>query len=151
MLRDLKAVEKPSELAGSYVIIDRTLFTGQNDLRIRHSYDDFGFYVLLPPKEWTLLGSGYDVEIYEVPEGWDYTEPSGDSAIRSLLDLALQSKDPMRFLYCLHPAFVQRLDQNSFFALFNKLTGMSESDRATYLDQNIQLGNYEGKWRVYFK
>ena len=151
MLRDLKAVEKPSELAGSYVIIDRKHFTGQNDLRIRHSYDDFGFYVLLPPQEWTPLGSGYDVEIYEVPEGWDYTEPSGDSAIRSLLDLAIQSKDPMRFLYCLYPGFVQRLDQSSFFGLFNKLIGMSESDRNTYLEQNIQLGNYEGKWRVYFK
>jgi len=151
MLRDLKAVEKPSELAGSYVIIDRSHFTGQNDLRIRLSYDDFGFYVLLPPKEWSLLGSGYDVEIYEVPEGWDYTQLSGEAAIRSLLDLSLRMRDPMRFLYCLHPAFVRTLDQNSFFALFNKLIGMSESDRSAWLDRAVQVENYEGKWRVVFK
>ncbi|MFC1606825.1 ArnT family glycosyltransferase [Candidatus Latescibacterota bacterium] len=150
MFHDLKEVKNPEELSGAYVLIDRKHFTGQNDLRIQHSYDDFDFYVLLPPKDWTLIGTGYGVDIYEVPENWIYSKPFGKMAIRYAFDEALQKNDPIRFFYCLHPSFVERLDRDTFYGLLSQLTGMRADEREVYLDQNLQYANHDGKWRVHF-
>ncbi|MBN1294527.1 MAG: glycosyltransferase family 39 protein [Candidatus Latescibacteria bacterium] len=150
MLRDLKAVKYPSELDGSYVIIDRKHFTGQNDLRIQHSYDEFGTYVLLPPPEWKLLGSQYHVEIYKVPEGWTYREPDGQEMAKKVILQAVVSDDPMRFVYSLHPDFRQTLDQQKFYALFNTMRNISENERERYIDDSIRFKESNGKWKVIF-
>lgn len=150
ILRDLKKVENPSELAGSYVLIDRKHFTGQNDLRIQHSYDDFGSFVLAPPQEWISIGNKFFVEIYEVPEQWSYTEPDGKALIREAFVQSAVDSDPMRFLYCLHPMYRQNLDQNAFYKLINTLRNMGDSERTAYLDEHLRYGETQGKWKVYF-
>ena len=151
MFHDLKTVKKPGELSGSYVLIDRKHFTGQNDLRIQHSYDEFDYYVLVPPKEWTLLGSGFGVEIYEVPENWHFIKPFGKMDVKFVLDEALLKKDPIRFLYCLHPVFVGTLDRNKFIGLFSRLTNMNSDELEVYLDQHLEYANNDGKWKLNFK
>ena len=150
MLRDLKAVKNPSELAGSYVIVDRKHFTGQNDLRIQHSYDDFGAYVLLPPPEWKLLGSKFYVEIYEVPENWSYNEPDGRELAKKVIFQAAATDDPMRFVVCLHPEYLRSLDQQKFYTLFNTLRNMNDTEREKYINDSVSFKESNGKWKVIF-
>jgi hypothetical protein len=150
MLRDIKTVQKPAYLCGSYVIIDRKHFSGNNDLGIKYSYDDFPPYVVLIPREWILLGSKYEVEIYEVPEKWDYIKPLGMYFTLWTILQAVKMDDPVRLLYCMHPAFVQKLDRNTFFNFFNDLKNMKEASREAYIINNVQFAVYEGKWKIAF-
>ncbi|MDP2982397.1 MAG: glycosyltransferase family 39 protein [Candidatus Latescibacter sp.] len=151
MLRDLKAVKNPTDLGGSYIILDRTNFTGQNDLRIRHSYDDFGTWVLLPPREWKLLGDSEHVEIYEVPAGWTYRETDGKELANGSLLFALSEDDPMLFLYNLHPDFLAKLTQEKFWGLFNVLKNTADPQRADLLNNRLEYKENKGKWKILFK
>lgn len=150
MLRDLKAVNNPSDLAGSYVIIDRSHFSGDNDLRIKHSYDDFGSYVKLPPGEWTLLGSEYNIEIYEVPDGWSYIEPDGkDLALKSLLR-SINISDFMLFLNSLHPDFLSRLTEEQLGTLIQILVNEKNPTRVELLGKRLEYREYNGHWKIFF-
>ena len=150
MLRDLKAVKNPAELDDSYIVLDRTNFTGQNDLRIRHSYDDFGSWVLLPPKEWKLLGVKYHTEIYEVPAGWTYAEPDGKQLAYGSLLHALRMDDFMLFFHTLHPEFVSTLSEERFWSLFALLKNEQDPKRAELLGSRLQYREYNGKWKIAF-
>jgi len=127
-LRDMKGA-KATELAGSYVIIDRTHFSGENDLRIRHSYDEFGTFVRVPPEDWQLIGSQYSVEIYEVSEGWTYEEPNKNQFAMTTMKRALETGDIPLFLSILHPSFLAKLDQERFSVLVNRLTNSDDAVR----------------------
>ena len=150
MLRDLKAVKNPSGLADSYIVLDRTNFTGQNDLRIRHSYDDFGSWVLLPPKEWKLFGVKYHTEIYEVPAGWTYAEPDGKQLAYGSLLHALRMDDFMLFFYSLHPDFLKTLSEERFWSLFALLKNEQDPKRAELLGSRLQYREYNGRWKIAF-
>jgi hypothetical protein len=151
LLRDLKAVKDPSELGGSYIILDRTNFTGQNDLRIRHSYDDFGSWALLPPMEWKLLGDREHVEIYEIPSRWVYREPEGKELANGSLLFALKEDDPMLFLHNLHPEFLAKLTEDKFWSLFNTLKNTADPQRADLLNNRLKYKEDKGKWKIVFK
>lgn len=151
MLRDLKAVKNPSELAGSYIVLDRTNFTGENDLRIRHDYADFGPWVLLPPKEWKLLGAKYRTEIYEVPEGWTYAEPDGVTLVRGSVLHALKSDEFMLFYYNLHPEFLATLNEQSFWGLFNGLKSEVAAGRADAALSRAEYRDFNGRMKILFK
>jgi hypothetical protein len=150
MLRDLKAVKDPSELDGSYIILDRTNFTGQNDLRIRHSYDDFGTWALLPPREWKLLGNREHVEIYEVPSGWTYSEPDGKELANGSLLFALRQDDPGLFVYTLHPEFLSRLTEEKFWELFAILKDNNDPKRTDLLNNRIEYKEDKNRWKILF-
>jgi hypothetical protein len=151
LLRDLMAVSDPEELSGAYVILDRRHFSGENDLRVTHSYDDAGTFILLPPSGWKLLGANYHVEIYEVPEGWKYTEPDSKTLVRGALLHAVEMDELMRFYYCLHPDFMRTLDRNSFYSFFNMLKNMSGEERQKFLDEKALYGEISGKLKINFK
>ena len=151
MLRDLKAVKKPEELAGSYVILDRRHFNGMNDLRIRHSYDEFGSFVKVPPEEWTLLGSKNGVEIYDVPEGWSYSEPDGkELAVKELLH-AFQARDIMLFRNALHPDFSSRLTGEQEMSLIRTLENVNDPNHAKLLNERLEYREYNGIWKIQFR
>lgn len=150
MIRDLKSETDPNRLDGSVLVIDRTHFTGENDLRIQHSYDDFGWYVLDPPDAWTLLGRDYRVEIYRIPGDWKPVEPDGKELARGTLLHALDIVDPMLFLYMLHPDTVQNLTAERFRTLFNSFLQVSPEARRRYLDDQAELLEYNGKWKFQF-
>lgn len=150
MLRDLKTVKNPAELADSYIVLDRTNFTGQNDLRIRHSYDDFGSWILFPPKEWKLLGANYHTEIYEVPAGWTYTEPEGKALAYGLLLHALRMDDFMLFFFSLHPDFVKTLTEERFWSLFSLLKDEKNPERAELLNKRLVYREDNGKVKIDF-
>ena len=96
--RNLGDVKEPSELSGSYIVLDRSHFNGDNDLRVRHAYDTFANYVQLPPPDWKLLGSRDYVEIYEVPDNWDYSEPEGQAFTLGAFEHAMAAKDIVDYL-----------------------------------------------------
>ncbi|MCE5251539.1 glycosyltransferase family 39 protein [bacterium] len=150
MLRDIKTVDRATEISGSYVLIDRKNFSGQNDLGLKYLYDDYPPYVVLIPKDWKLLGAEYGVEIYEVPENWDYDKPFGKYFALWTINQAVTMNDPVRVLYCMHPAFIQRLDRETFFNFFNELKRLNEKDREVYLINNVQFATDNGKWKIYF-
>lgn len=151
MLRDLKMVKNPAELDGSYIILDRTNFTGQNDLRIQHSYDDFGSWVLLPPREWKLLGDREHVEIYGVPSGWTYSEPEGKELANGSMLFALKQDDPVLFLYNLHPEFLSKLSREQFWGLYNILKNNSDPKRDDLLNNRLENKEDKDKWKILFK
>ena len=95
--------------------------------------------------------NNYNVEIYEVPSNWVYTKPDGKIGVRQTVSCAVSTGDPMRFLYCLHHEYRQKLDQNSFFRLFNMLRNMDEKKRDRYLDENLRYRDVEGNFKVYFE
>ncbi|MHB9027139.1 MAG: ArnT family glycosyltransferase [Candidatus Latescibacterota bacterium] len=150
MLRDLKAAQNPVELRDSYIVLDRTNFSGQNDLRIRHDYSEFGPWAILPPKEWKLIGVKYGTEIYEVPSGWTWIEPEGkEMAYNSMLH-ALKVDDFVLFLYNLHPDFVKKLNKEQFWGLFALLKDEKNPDRNEILGKRLEYREYEGKWKIFF-
>lgn len=148
MLRDLMAERDPWRLAGSHVIIDRSHFTGQNDLRIRHSYDDAEPWVLAPPEEWELIGQGYNTEIYAVSEKWTYRPVPDSLTVRRAMRGALGSNDPMRFLYTLNPEYVKTLDKNTFFARMNELRQMTDEQFESFIDNHAVFSEYQGKVKI---
>jgi len=151
MLRDLKAVKDPSELAGSHVIIDRSHFSGRNDLRIKHSYDDFGGYVKVPPKDWVFLGREYDVEIYFVPDDWVYDEPDGkELALESLL-YSVKIGDFALFVDSLHPDLLSRLSQKDFMELVRRLSNENDPSRDELLNKRIVYKKSEDRWKIDFR
>ena len=147
MIRDLKVETDGNRLAGSIVLIDRKHFTGQNDLGIRHSYDDFGWYVLDPPDSWAMLGFDYGVEIFHVPSDWTAVEPDGRALAQGAVLHALEIGDPMLFLYMLHPDTVNNLTEQRFMTLYNSFLQVSPETRRRYLDDQAELLEYEGKWK----
>lgn len=151
MFRDLKAVKEPSELAGSYVILDRRHFSGNNDLRIKHSYDEFGNYVKVPPKEWNLLGSNYSVEIYEVPDGWTYLEPDGKKIALDALMYAFEVEDVELFINSLHPDFLSKLKREQIMELMEILSDKNNPGRAELLGGLLEYREYYGRWKLKFK
>ena len=150
MFHELKPGENPSDLSGSFVIIDRKHFNRQNDLGIQLSYDDLGFYVLLPPDEWNFLGNRNGVEIYEVPDGWTYDQSSGVATVRQVLDHSLAMGDPVRFFYCLHPDYIKTLTREDFYRQFMSLSKMETDDRNEYLNEELKVKMFDGKWKLYF-
>ena len=149
-LRDLKAAKNPADLGGSYIIMDRTNFSGQNDLRIRHSYDDFGPWALLPPKEWKLLGSQNGTEIFEVPSGWNYTPPAPQELAYGSLIHAAEVGDYILFVYNLHPEFLQKLTKEQFWGLFGLLKDEKNPQRNELLTKRLMYRDDNGKVKIEF-
>jgi hypothetical protein len=131
-------------------VLDRTNFTGQNDLRIRHSYDDFGSWALLPPKEWKLLGAKYHTEIYEVPAGWTFAEPDGKQLVYGSLLHAIRMDDFMLFFSTLDPDFVKTLTEERFWSLFALMKNEQDPKRAEFLERRLEYREYNGKWKIAF-
>ncbi|MCD6307373.1 MAG: glycosyltransferase family 39 protein [Candidatus Latescibacteria bacterium] len=150
MLLDLKNVGDTAELAGSHVIIDRSHFSGRNDLRIKHSYDDFGSFVRLPPEEWTLLGRREDVEIYSVPEGWRYEEPDGKDLARRSFLYSIKAGDFPLFLYNLDPGFVSGIGEQQLSALVRALVDENNPLRNELLNERLLYTEHEGHWKIMF-
>ena len=150
MLRDLKAVNDPSTLAGSHVIIDRRHFSGENDLRIVHSYDDFGNFIKLPPNEWELIGRNNFVEIYEVPEGWVYDEPDGKELALESLMYSMEISDFMLFLSNLHPDLVSSLGEQQFAGLVKILVDKNDPNHEAMLGERLQYKKLGEKWKITF-
>ena len=151
MLRNLIEVENPSELAGSYVIIDHTHFTGENDLKIMHSFDSFGSYVQVPPKEWELMGINQGVEIYNVPEDWIYINPDGQELALNALLRSLEVGDGMLFIYTLHPDFLSSLNKAEANNLIRILSNKNNPQRAEFLNSRLEYKMHNGKWKILFK
>jgi len=151
MLLNLLKVEKPSELAGTYVIIDHSHFTGENDLGIMHSYDSFGSYVQVPPKEWELLGINHGVEIYSVPEDWRYIEPDGQELALNSLLRSIKIGDGMLFIYSLHPDFLSSLNETQANNLIKILLSKNNPGRAELLKSRLEYKKHNGKWKILFK
>lgn len=150
MLRDLKAVKDPAELRDAYIVLDRTNFSGQNDLRVKHDYADFGSWALLPPKEWKLLGAEYGTEIYEVPADWTYTEPDSRTLARESLLFAAKAKDFMLFYSNLHPDFLAKLTEDQFWGLFGIMGDEKEPKRSMLLNSYLEYRDFNGKTKIYF-
>lgn len=150
MLRDLLAVKNPSELGGSYIVLDRTNFSGQNDLRIRHSYDEVGPWAILPPKEWKLLGAQNGTEIYEVPAGWAYTAPSPQELASGSLLHAVKVDDYILFLYNLHPEFVKTLGKDQFWGLVGLMKDEKNPNREELLTKRLLYRDDNGKMKIDF-
>lgn len=150
MIRKLKDVTDPSALAGSYVIIDRTHFSGQNDLRIRESYDEFGWYAKLPPKEWTLLGRSMNVEIYEVPDGWTPQEPDGKELVMDTLGYSMEIGDLMLFLSCLHPDLQSRLTEQQFSNLIRVIATPDDPNRKDLMENRLIYREFNGIMKIDF-
>ena len=151
MLRNLIEVENLSELAESYVIIDHSHFTGENDLEVMHSYDSFGSYVQVPPEEWELLGNNHGVEIYSVPENWIYVEPDGRELALNALLRSLKVGDGMLFIYTLHPDFLSSLNETQANNLIRILSSKNNPERAELLDSRLEYKKHNGKWKILFK
>jgi len=151
MLRNLIEVKNPSELAGSYVIIDHTHFTGENDLKIMHSFDSFGSYVQVPPKEWELMGINHGVEIYNVPEDWIYIDPDGQELALNALLRSLEVGDGMLFIYNLHPDFLSNLNKEEANNLIRILSNKNNPERAELLESRLEYKMHNGKWKILFK
>lgn len=149
-LRDLTTVKDPAELRDSHVVLDRTNFSGQNDLRIRHDYANVGPWVLLPPKEWKLLGAQFGTELYEVPANWTYTAPDSTALVQGSLMHSLKVDDYVLFLYNLHPDFIAKLNKEQFWGLFGLLKDEKNPDRNEILGSRMEYREHEGKWKVYF-
>ena len=150
MIRDLADVETPGVLCGSHVIIDRRHFTGDNDLRIRHSYGDYPSFIQLPPEEWTLLGNQYGVEIYEVPDTWTYTPYDGKALVYKTMLLSLEVRDPALLLFCLAPDFINTLQQESFTQLFRALSATDNPARDELLGSRLEYQEVNGLWKIRF-
>ncbi|MFC1692210.1 ArnT family glycosyltransferase [Candidatus Latescibacterota bacterium] len=150
MLRDLKAVKNTEELAGSYIILDRRHFSGNNDLRIKHSYDEFGSFAKVPPKEWNLLDSREGVEIYEVPDGWTYDEPEGRELVLNALLYALKTGDGTLFFNCFHPDFLGQISREKLGELIQILTGDNNSERLELFTEKIEYKEHNGIWKILF-
>ena len=150
MFRDLQTVSAPSELAGSYVILDRRHFSGENDLRIKHSYDDFVSYVKLPPEDWRLLGRNYDVEIYEVPGEWDYVEPDGKKLVLDSFYYSMKIGDFMLFTNCLHPDLISSLTEEQFAGLVKILVDKNNPVRSELLGERLEYRKHNGRWKIGF-
>ncbi|MFC1552201.1 ArnT family glycosyltransferase [Candidatus Latescibacterota bacterium] len=150
MLNDLKAVAEPSDLAGSYVIIDHSHFSGKNDLGIRHSYDEFGDYVKMPPKEWELLGYKHGVEIYEVPANWTYHVPDGKELVHNTLLHSLEIDRYMLFLNCLHPDLTTRITETNLKGLFNKIVNKNDPLRKDILDNRLIYKEFKNTMKIDF-
>jgi hypothetical protein len=149
MFRDLGAASDPSMLAGSHIILDRRHFSGNNDLRIRHDYRDFGPWVSLPPSEWELLGRLDMVEVYAVPEGWTYDPPEPLAFALGSLMYATEIGDPLLFLSNLHPSYVETLDRESFFALFEALSGADGPGKDGLMGR-IRYAGHDGRQKILF-
>ena len=150
MLKDLKAVAEPSELAGAYVLVDHTHFSGHNDLRIKYSYDEFGNYVKLPPEEWTLLGSNYGVEIYEVPDGWTYNPPDGKEFVYAALMHALDTENYDLFLNCLHPNLLSQLNENKRRTLYLKCINRNDQMIQQIFEKHLVYKELGKLWKIDF-
>jgi len=148
--RELMGVKEPGELSGSYLVLDRSHFNGDNDLRVRHSYDSFGSYIQLPPPEWKLLGRKDYVEIYEIPESWVYHEPEGKALALGAFDHALVIKDVMLAFYSLHPDFVTSMTRDQFWTFIGALMDLTPEQRRAYYEQHVQYGESKGKWKLLF-
>lgn len=151
MLRDLKAVAEPSELAGSYVIIDHSHFSGENDLRIQHAIDDFPSYVTAPPEEWELLGRRGGIEIYEVPEDWTYRPYEGSEYVKRAFPHALEVGNFQLFMHCLHPDLRSRLSEQQFISLVGTLANPNDNRRDDLMNNRIIYKTINGIWKVDFK
>ena len=149
MIRDLGAASDPSMLAGSHIILDRRHFSGNNDLRIRHEYRDFGPWVSLPPSEWELLGRLDMVEVYAVPEGWTYNQPDPQAFALGSIMYATEIGDPLLFLSNLHPSYVETLDRETFFALFEALIGADGPGKDGLMGR-IRYAGHDGRQKILF-
>jgi len=151
MFRDLKSVKNPDDLSDSYIILDKRNFTGNNDLGIKHEYDDFGSYVKIPPKDWKLLGSMDHIEIYDIPQNWKYIEPDGKEFVLSELFYALKTRDITLFLNSMHPDFLKSIDQNQLQGLANILANDNDPKRAELLNNRLIYKELNNQWKITFK
>ncbi len=158
MLRDLQKVSDPSELAGSYLILDRSHFNGNNDLRVMHEYDDFGSYLMLPPKEWKLLANKvffrsntrYDVELYEIPVGWTYDEPEGRDFVVGSFRHAMENNDIFLAYQNLHPDFVRSLTKDQFWDFMKQVMDLTPQQADELFAKQVTFKEYNGKWKLQF-
>ena len=148
MIRDLKEVKNPTELAGSYIILDRNHFNGNNDLRVRHSYDSFGSYAQLPPTEWEFLDNSYGLEIYEIPDGWEYNEPDGKETALGAFRHAIEVNDIMLAFHNLHPDFVSSFSRNQFWNFITSIRDLSPEQRKELFEERVQYKELNGKWKI---
>ncbi|HDY86964.1 MAG TPA: hypothetical protein ENH82_02480 [bacterium] len=150
ILRDLKEVKSSSEISGSYIIIDRSHFNGNNDLRVRHSYDSFGSYMQLPPPEWKFLGNNYKVEIYEIPDGWEYMEPDGREIALGAFKHGIEINDIMLAFNNLHPDFISSFTRNQFWNFIISFKDFSPEKRKELYEKRVQFKESNGKWKIIF-
>ncbi len=148
-LLDLKGTT-PNELAGSHVVIDRTHFTGENDLRVRHSYDDFGTFVRVPPKEWKLLGSKHRVEIYEVPENWTYKEPDAVAFLVNALNRGIETGDVSMIVSVFHPDLLKTLDQSKFNDIVGRFSSNDPTIRKQIIDKMLFKEDQDKRIKIDF-
>ena len=150
MLRDLKEVREPSELAGTYILIDRSHFNGNNDLNLLLSYDTYGSYLQLPPQEWKLLASRHNVEIYEVPEDWKYNKPAGKEIALGAFRYAMQVGDLMLAIHNLHPDFVSAFSGDQFRAFIQSVMDLNSPTSEKIFEERVHYRKYNGKWKILF-
>ncbi len=148
MLRDLRDVRDPSKLAGSYVIIDRTHFTGENDLGVNYSYDEFDSFVQLPPNTWTYLGNQSKVEIYEVPDGWTYDRPGEYNLLMGTFRHGLLVNDPMLILQTMHPDYLKSVRPERFNGMLKLLRSYLAAKDVTRFTAALRTKDYEGKLKI---
>ncbi|MFC1542231.1 ArnT family glycosyltransferase [Candidatus Latescibacterota bacterium] len=150
MLRDLKNVKNPTELRGSYVIVDRSHFNSENDLNLLLSYDDYGSYLQFPSDEWEFLGSAYNVEIYEVPNGWVYVEPDEQEIALNAFIHALKVKDLMLAIQNLHPDFLSGFSGEQFRAFIDSIIDLNSPLSKQIFSEKVRYKMYNGKWKLLF-
>ena len=150
MFRDIRDVRNPAELRGAHVIVDRTHFSGQNDLGVHLSYDDFAPYMLVPPVEWKLLGSGYNVEIYDVPGDWSYSEINDKELALNAFRHALKVRDLMLAIQNLHPDFMSRFTGEQFREFIDTIIDLNSPRSKKIFEERVQYKKFDGKWKLLF-
>jgi len=149
LIRDLMAVDDPASLGGSYVIIDRSHFTGQNSLKVAHSYASFGGYMVYPPPEWNNLGTEYGVEIYEVPDRWVYIEPEGKELALNGFHHAIETGDLMLAIFVMHPDFVNSFNGQTFRTFIDTISD-EDNPQSRQLYETVTYQEYNGRWKLVF-
>ncbi len=150
MLRDLTDISDSSELAGAYVLIDRTHFSGQNDLGLRLSYENLGQFVRVPPEEWDLLASGYNVEIYKVPETWVYQPVDEKQLVLESFKHSLKVGDLMLAIQNLHPDFLGKFEGADFREFIDSIIDLESQYSMRMFSENVEFRKFGDNWKILF-
>ena len=150
MLRDLLKVVNPDSLKGSYIIIDRSHFIGNDDSKINRSYDNLPDFLILPPKEWKLLGNDFKTEIYEVPESWKYHKPDPKELAFGILQYAIKIDDALLFYSVLHPDMTSLLSPDEYFDFYKKIKNTGSPENINLMN-SMEYREYNGVIKLFFK